>query len=117
MTTHRLTDEKHAAKRRSRAVHDSPRSLPIDEIYERYPGEWVVVKVTGLDEHQRIARAEVLAHSPTRGVVSAALVEAHRKDPTIRTYVFFGGRSARSVEEWREQLAQTAELEPLNAFW
>lgn len=81
---------------------------PIDEIYPLYPGEWVAVKVTALDERQAISHGEVLAHSRSRKKVSAALLRAHKEDPNVRTYVVAGGPQPGTVEEWRESLAEAA---------
>jgi hypothetical protein len=82
--------------------------LPIDEIYPKYPHEWVVVKVTAVDEHQRISHGQVLAHSASRKKVSKALLEAHRQDPSVHTYLFVGGPRPKTVGEWRERLAEAA---------
>ncbi len=67
-------------------------ALPLDQIYPRYPGEWVLVKAVECDERQNIVRAAVLAHSTSRKRVSAALARAHRDDPSVRTYLFPGGQ-------------------------
>lgn len=100
----------------TRPTNDPVGPLPIEEIYPIYPNEWVVVKVTALDEQQRISHGEVLAHSISRKTVSRALLRAHREDPGVRTYLFPGGPRAATVEEWREHLAEAAR-EPLNARW
>src|SRR5438067_1538662 len=101
-------------KRRSPQVESEARPtqepvgpLPIEEIYPLYPGEWVVVKVTALDKEQRISHAVVLAHSASRKKVSKALLQAHRDDPRVHTYLFVGGLRL-TVEAWREQLAEAA---------
>lgn len=83
-------------------------SLPIDEIASRYPGEWVVVEVTALDERQRIAHGRVVVHGTSRRKVAKAHIQAHRDNPGIQTYLFVGGSSPATVEEWREQLARAA---------
>jgi hypothetical protein len=101
-------------KRRSPRVRSEARPaqqptgpLPIEDIYPLYPGEWVAVKVTALDKHQRISHGEVLAHSASRKKVSKALLQAHRDDPGVHTYLFVGGPRL-TVEAWREQLAEAA---------
>ena len=96
---------------RSPAACPAPRAvvpLPIEEIYGLYPGEWVVVKVTTLDERQTISHGVVLAHSRSRKRISAALLRTHQKDPTVHTYLFFGGSEPATDEEWRERLAQAS---------
>lgn len=66
-------------------------SVPIEEIYPLYRGEWVLVKVTGLDRERGITHGQVLAHSRRRRTVSNALVRAHQQHPGIHTYLFPGG--------------------------
>jgi hypothetical protein len=105
----------------ARSVHANAEerlaALPIEELYERYPGEWVGVKVTRLDKTHNISHGVVLAHGTAQYEVSEAILRAHRKEPSIRTYVFLGGRSAASIEEWREHLAEAAARGSLNAWW
>src|SRR5881392_3135665 len=78
-------------KSEARPTHEPVGPLPIEDIYPLFPGEWVAVKVTALDKRQRISHGEVLAHSTSLKRVSRAVLRAHRDDPLIHTYLFFGG--------------------------
>jgi len=40
--------------------------MSIQAIRERYPGEWVLIAYTELDEEMRVLQGEVLAHSSDR---------------------------------------------------
>ena len=73
--------------------------LPIDEIHRSYPDEWVLIRVTSTEPGQGITHGEVLTHSETRHEVSTALLQAHREDPTIHTYIFHGGPGPSSTSE------------------
>jgi hypothetical protein len=55
------------------------KTLTIEEIRERFDGNWVLVKLTAFDERQRAARGKVLAHSPDRVAIHEALV-AEKQD-------------------------------------
>ena len=81
-------------------------SLPIDEIGEQFPREWVLVRITALDQHQHATHGQLISHSRSQKKVCDAMVQAHREDPTARTYYFYGGRVPATVEEWRERLAE-----------
>jgi hypothetical protein len=72
------------------AVSARPEGIPIDELRALYPDEWIAVKVTNPDDPQKAARGTVLAHGRARGDVSDAVIEAHRSNPEICTYVFYG---------------------------
>src|SRR5205823_5649066 len=52
--------------------------LSIDEIDERCDGEWVLVRVTGFDQNQRPSLGQVIEHSPSREVISAAFARESR---------------------------------------
>lgn len=97
--------------RTKRAQTDVPaESLPMEEIYPLYPGEWVLVRVTGRDAEHGLTHGQVLAHSRSRKKVSQALFRAHDEDPNILTYLFTGGRSPTTREERTEALARGAAL-------
>jgi hypothetical protein len=104
-------------KRLKRATLTSPSSpRPIEEIYDAFPDEWVVVKVTARDGRGEAAEGVILTHSPSRRAITPIVLQAHRNEPGIVTYVFPGGHRAASTEEWRERLDEAAR-DPLNAFW
>lgn len=49
-----------------------PQEHPFDEAVALYYGEWVLMKVLAVDEHDVPTRGIVVAHSPDRDAVSAA---------------------------------------------
>jgi hypothetical protein len=49
--------------------------LTIEEIYARYPDEWVLIDQPELDDYKRVRRGQVLFHSPDRDAVSARALE------------------------------------------
>ena len=99
MATTRQAQGQAARARSAQAPTTRPAVLPIDEIQRSYPGEWVLVRVTDTGPEQAIAFGEVLAHSEARHEVSAALLQAHRDDPTIHTYVGYGGPRLTPIAE------------------
>lgn len=91
MATTKQAQGRAARVRNTKAPAGRTALLPIDEIQRSYPGEWVLVRVTDTGPGHGIACGEVLAHSEARHEVSAALLQAHREDPTIHTYIGYGG--------------------------
>jgi hypothetical protein len=49
--------------------------LTIEEIYARYPDEWVLIDQPESDEYQRVRRGKVVFHSPDRDAVDAKSLE------------------------------------------
>jgi hypothetical protein len=92
------------AARNTQAPATRTAVLPIDEIQRSYPGEWVLVRVTHTEPGSGITHGEVLTHSETRHEVSAALLQAHRDDPTIHTYIGYGGLRLTPSDECPDDL-------------
>jgi hypothetical protein len=95
---------------RARRADPASTSLPINQIYPEYPGEWVLVKVTGQNDKRGITHGQVIAHSRHRKTVSKALIRAHAENPGIHTYLFPGGPSPANSREWAEQLAKAGAI-------
>ncbi len=49
--------------------------MTIEEIYARFPDEWVLIDQPETDEHQRVRRGHVVFHSPDRDAVDAKSLE------------------------------------------
>ncbi len=64
-----------ARKRTRKAVKEV---LSYDEIVARYPAQWILLKVTGEDEHRNPSEGYVLAHSRSRGRINQALAKEPR---------------------------------------
>ncbi|MFM2431189.1 MAG: hypothetical protein RLZZ511_2402 [Cyanobacteriota bacterium] len=63
-----------------------PHVLTIAEIRQRYDGEWVLVAYKDLDDQLQVLSGEVLAHSPDRDVVYAALPLGRDRDVAIECF-------------------------------
>jgi len=81
--------------------YDTAPERPIDEIVACYTGEWVVIKVTGVDEAGAINRGQLVEHSPSRTKITRAAKRLHKHDPQARTYVDRGGTRMSAKEFWR----------------
>ena len=91
--------------------------LSLEEVNDRYFGEWVLLRVLELNEYGDILRAEVLEHNRSRAAISRAVKKADRADPTCHLSVFLGGTRRVSGDELREVLARVAKEEYVNARW
>jgi hypothetical protein len=81
---------------------------PVEELEARFPDEWVVVRVTELDEHQQVSGGELLAHCRSQKKAWQVVVQASREDPNAQIYLFLGGTPPGTAAEWRERLAEAA---------
>jgi hypothetical protein len=54
-------------------VQSDPTELSFDEAIALYYGEWVLMRVTAVDEHDNPSRGYVIAHSTERDDISDAL--------------------------------------------
>jgi hypothetical protein len=59
--------------RRREAEPDEP--MTVDEARDRYPGEWVLMRVFEFDEHHHPLRGYVLRHSRSRKAISNRLAK------------------------------------------
>lgn len=50
-------------------------TLTLQEMWAQYPGEWLLIAVTGLDEDDRVTGGRVLAHSPDRDAIYRRLLD------------------------------------------
>ncbi len=62
-------------------THQTENILSLDEIYDRYPDEWVLIAYTELDEDGTPLWGEVIAHSSDRDEVYDML--PLRKDKAV----------------------------------
>jgi hypothetical protein len=53
--------------------------LTLEEMQQRYDGEWLLIAYTELDDDLNVIRGEVLAHSPNQAEVYEALPLAKGK--------------------------------------
>ncbi len=50
------------------------RTMSLETIRRRYPGEWVLIAYPKLDEEMQVTRGEVLTHSPNRDEIYRMLL-------------------------------------------
>ena len=91
--------------------------LSLEEIDNRYPDEWVLIEVTGLDEHKNVGWGRVLDHSPDRKRISKGVKRVWRVAPKTHIYVRLAGPRPHSIEELREALARAMDEDYVNAHW
>jgi hypothetical protein len=82
-----------------------------------FPGEWVLCRVLGVDDHGTIGPLEVLYHNPRRQEVSKALRSVWRSDPKAHLSVVLGGFWATTGDEAREALKRANEQDYVNVRW
>jgi hypothetical protein len=61
--------------------------LTLEEMRQRYDGEWLLIAYTQLDEYLQVIAGEVLAHSPDRDTLYAALPLGRGRDIAIECFV------------------------------
>ena len=62
------------------------RAMRIEEIRERYKGEWVLIEYTELDEELNVIEGEVIAHSPDREEIDRAMQRLPWKSVAIEYF-------------------------------
>jgi hypothetical protein len=60
--------------------------LTLEEMRQCYDGEWLLIAYTQLDEYLHVIKGEVLAHSPDRDTLYAALPLGRGKDIAIECF-------------------------------
>lgn len=101
-----------AARRRPARFEEPSGPLHIDEISARYPGEWVLLRVSDGDERDALMYGEVLAHGKSRKRLSKHVIRAHQENPDQLLSVFPSGLHVPTQEQWREELAEAVRLGP-----
>ena len=57
--------------------------MKMKEIRKRYPGEWVLIEYTRLDEDLTVIEGEVIAHAPNKDEIYRRLLKTKGKDIAI----------------------------------
>lgn len=60
--------------------------LTLEEMRQRYDGEWLLIAYTQLDENLQVIAGEVLAHSSDRDTLYASLSLGRGKDVAIECF-------------------------------
>jgi hypothetical protein len=63
----------------------------VKEIEKNYADQWILMKVTALDEYGSPSRGIVVTHSPDREALTEPVMQIHRENPGTKTYIFFTG--------------------------
>lgn len=98
-------------------LRDELEALPLEEINERYFGEWVLLRVTEVDTEGHITHGKVLVHSKTGAGLARASKKAHREDPNCHLSLFIGGTRRITGDELREAMEKASKEEYVNARW
>ena len=83
-------------------------SLSIDEVNNRYEGEWILLLVTDRDERRITTRGCVLAHSKSEAQITRAIRRIRSKQPDALLHTFVAGRRLMSGEAARQYLTNLA---------
>jgi hypothetical protein len=89
----------------------------MEEIIDLHSNEWIVLKVTELDDLHRALRGEVVGHSRSIKRMCKAWARARDADPEARLYVLFGGERHVYGDEARLLMAEAARGPYVNARW
>lgn len=99
-------------------TNQSPNAtLTVDEASMRHEGEWVLMRVTGRDEQDKLWMGEVLHHSKSRKEISQHVKQMHKQDPSVHLLVTLGGTRRVTIEEFRQGLITEAKDKYINARW
>lgn len=71
--------------------HIDRTELTVKEIENRYADQWILMKVTALDEYSNPDRGIVVTHSDDREALTKPVMQMHRQDPLAQSYIFFTG--------------------------
>jgi hypothetical protein len=98
-----------------------PPEMTVDEVVELYPGQWILMRVTGLNEHKDPWQGQILAASYDEDEITEALGREPRPSslptgtrPPLH-YIFQANPSRYGGEGLLEQLAQLEDEDDLDA--
>jgi hypothetical protein len=91
--------------------------LSIEEVNDRFPGEWIVLQVARTNERDQITHGYVRAHTKSAKLMARTAGRAFADDPAVRLYLFVGGTRILSQEEWLRRLNELADKPYINAHW
>jgi hypothetical protein len=60
--------------------------MKMEEIQNRYQGEWVLIEYTALDEDLNVIEGEVIAHSPDQDEIYRQILNTQGKDIAIEYF-------------------------------
>jgi hypothetical protein len=83
-------------------------SLSLDEVNDRYEGEWILLLVTDEDERQNPIRGRVLEHSKSDGQITRAIRRIRAKHPDVLLQTFVAGKRVMTGDAARRYLGDLA---------
>lgn len=85
------------------------RILSIDEVNEKFDGEWVMLSVTHFDERHVPTRGRILAHSPDPDEVYKAVPARDADSGPHYLYAFYAEPRIRSGPEYERAMKEFVE--------
>jgi len=83
-------------------------SLSLDEVNDRYEGEWILLLVTDEDERRNATRGRVLEHGKSDVQITRAIRRIRAKHPDVLLQTFVAGRRVMTGDAARQYLADLA---------
>lgn len=74
-----------------KAKTSNKQELTLEEIEERYVGEWVLVEETAWDEHGYPTKCVVVAHGLDRKKIVEPTSRLHMQKLGVKSFVFYAG--------------------------
>jgi hypothetical protein len=102
---------RNANLRRREPITPRPECVSIEKAAARFPGEWILMKVTAVDERAVPTEGQILARAANHKSIwqkFSKLVSPGEK-PALPYYVFQAGQLTGSGEDMRATLAQAGE--------
>ena len=84
------------------------RPVSIDEASEAYPGQWLLMKVTAVDEYDTPTHGLIVASGPTRASIQQTILDVLTRPGGSdgRYCIFSGYKRIKSREEWSALIAK-----------
>jgi hypothetical protein len=98
------------AKPRETSVAEQ-QPITINEASDRYPGQWILMKVTESDEHDEPVAGLIVTTGPTRDSIQEAVMEHVVRRRDGRYFVFSELRRLSTRAEWEPIVQRAIERE------
>ena len=115
-----MTDKPNRAPRGKRAIAELVEHGPIvtvDEVDQRFPGEWVLLLVTRDDSRVEQVEGRILTHNRSRARLTSTVLRVRESYPEARLFPHFAGPRP-SIDEFRRRIIDDDfPEEVLRAWW
>lgn len=106
----------HETERPAMSDSEPPQGpISFEEASRLYRWQWVLLKVTDIDERGVITHGVVVDHSRHRGKLNRAVKRLHRQEPDAHIFIFLGGTRFGAGDELRRALSEIAERDDIDA--